>query len=265
MARATRKVSKTKKSKAGSVLKVDSPVKVKTLESLLKKGGITIVLVYADWCGHCHRFQKDLWNPACKKPAAHNRVALNEKVLPETSLKDVNISHYPSVLLVENGRAKEFKDENGEPTNAIPTPRSEAELEKLSNMDLTPLNNNTKNNMNNMNNTSDEILIEENLSMNNGQQITPSGTSYDPNTTVEPVSSATPNSMNSPSLSETTTEAAAQSRMVGGALLQALQQVGQGIYPLSTLKGLSTVLKGGRRRKSMKKRSTHKRRRMIKA
>ena len=44
-----------------SPVDVRSPSDVMGLEQLLEKGPLTIVLIYADWCGACHRFKENTW------------------------------------------------------------------------------------------------------------------------------------------------------------------------------------------------------------
>ena len=40
---------------------VRSKKDIPEFEKILSKGPITIVLIYADWCGHCTNFKKDIW------------------------------------------------------------------------------------------------------------------------------------------------------------------------------------------------------------
>lgn len=107
--------------KAKKALKVDSKGKIPELEKLLKNG-VTFVLIYADWCGHCHKYMDNVWNPMCKKGnSKHNVVALREDVLPNTSLANAKIEGYPSVIVVNSdGKPAEFKKPDGGITNAMP-------------------------------------------------------------------------------------------------------------------------------------------------
>jgi len=96
------------------------------LESMLKKMNLTVVLIYADWCGHCHTYKDTVWKQLEK--LANKKVGLaklNEKVLKESPLSSAKINGYPSVLVVgQDGKPAEFKDEStGEPTNAMPNAR----------------------------------------------------------------------------------------------------------------------------------------------
>ncbi len=196
--------------KKSSVLKVDMASKIPELEKILKNGKVTIVLVFADWCGHCHNFQKDIWNPMCEKEATHNRVSVRDDMIGKTSLKNAEFEYLPSVMVVnEKGELESFPSPEGKTTNVIPTPKSVEDMTRIVNVPLK--------------NTSATGVISSN-------------TSYAPET------------------------------MKGGALLQTLQDVSQGVIPVGVLGSLSLMLKGGKRktRKSGKKsRKTRRGKKMI--
>ena len=133
-AKATRK-----QSKKGPTLIVDSLSKVPELEKILKEGKITIVLVYADWCGACTKFKKDLWGPMCKGPAKHNRAAVRDDMVANTSLANTKFNYLPSILVVdENGTPQTFAGPEG-PTNAMPTPKTLNDLNRVVNIPVKPL------------------------------------------------------------------------------------------------------------------------------
>jgi hypothetical protein len=122
--------SKKKKSRKGKVVKgrLSAPVDVRSrsavpgFEKLLEKGPLTLVLIYADWCGACHRFKDNTWNDVMNmKNRTMNIGSVREDMLPNTSLANSKISHYPSLLLVgKDKRPAEFQSPEGEPTNALP-------------------------------------------------------------------------------------------------------------------------------------------------
>jgi thiol-disulfide isomerase/thioredoxin len=129
--------SKGAKRSAGSKLIVDKLSKVDSLKSILKNGKITFVLVFADWCGHCHKFQKDIWNPMCNKEAIHNRVSVRDDMIKNTSLKNANFEYLPSVMVVnENGELENFTSPEGKTTNVIPTPKSVEDMNRIVNVPL---------------------------------------------------------------------------------------------------------------------------------
>jgi len=103
-------MAKTRKTKRAKVLKVDADHKIKEMEKLLAKGSITIVLIYAEWCGACHRFMKNIWNPSCSTSARHQRIAVREDMVKNTSLANANFKYLPSLIVVdEKGQMQNFK------------------------------------------------------------------------------------------------------------------------------------------------------------
>ena len=134
----TRKAGKAKSK--GKVLKVDSADKIAAMEKLLGKGSITFVLIYADWCGACTRFKKNIWNPMCEKSAAHSRVAVRDDMIGKTSLASANFDYLPSLVVVdENGKMQSFKTPEGKHTNAMPTPQSLQEMNTIVNVPVGPV------------------------------------------------------------------------------------------------------------------------------
>ncbi len=126
----------TKKGKLNPV-DVRSKGDVSAFESLLGRGPLTIVLVYADWCGHCQTFKQNMWNEVSAMPKKNlNTASVHYDMVNNTSLKNAKIDGYPSLLLVgTDKKPATFKEESGE-TNAMPSPQS---LEELKNMVNTPV------------------------------------------------------------------------------------------------------------------------------
>jgi hypothetical protein len=99
--------------------------------------------VNAKWCGACHRFNKEVWSPLTKlKNKGLNLASVDSEYIGKTSLANVPRKFFPTLMLV--GRDKkpaEFKDENGEPTNAMPRKESLSEdRETLSALVQAPMN-----------------------------------------------------------------------------------------------------------------------------
>jgi thiol-disulfide isomerase/thioredoxin len=115
--RQTRKVKKGKK-----VLDVRSKNMIANFEQLLGRGPLTLVLIYADWCGACHRFRDEVWSPLTQlKNATMNRAAIREDMIAGTSLANVERKFYPTLLLVgKDKKPATFVDENGVSTPAMP-------------------------------------------------------------------------------------------------------------------------------------------------
>jgi hypothetical protein len=127
--------SKTRKLKGTKVLKVDAKHKIPKFEEQIKAGTINFVLVYAEWCGACHRFMDNIWNPMCKGKARHNRMAVRDDMIKSTSLANANFDYLPSVLIVdEAGQLQSFKTPEGKDTNAMPTPKSLNDMKRIVNV-----------------------------------------------------------------------------------------------------------------------------------
>lgn len=118
--------------KTGS-LDVRNEKDVAELEKTLSIGPITLVLVYADWCGHCNTFKKEMWNNVPTVPnKTVNTASVHYDMLDKTSLSNAKIEGYPSLLLVgTDKKPADFKDEEGVKTNAMPMPQSPAELTNI--------------------------------------------------------------------------------------------------------------------------------------
>jgi hypothetical protein len=141
-----------KATKAGKVLQVDSKEKIPKFELQLKNSTINFVLVYADWCGACTRFKKNIWNPMCKGAAKHNRMAVRDDMIKNTSLANAKFDYLPSLLVVdEKGQLQTFETPDGE-TNAMPTPKNVSEMKRAVNVPVINITN--KMNFNDVVNTS---------------------------------------------------------------------------------------------------------------
>jgi len=118
--------TKTRKNRTkGTTLDVKSPMQIPSFEKLLnKKGGLTIVFIYADWCPHCHDYKPTWKNISTSKGRNVNMVAVNEKVLSKTSIPNrATIDGYPTVIAVngttgDTATIPNFRDENAMKTLA---------------------------------------------------------------------------------------------------------------------------------------------------
>jgi hypothetical protein len=121
-------------------LDVREPKDISAFESLLKKGPITFVLVYADWCGHCKTYKNNTWkNLQGVENKKNNLASVHYDQLENTSLKNSKIDGYPSLLVVgTDGKPATFKTEEG-PTNAMPELRNEELLKTLLTKPASPL------------------------------------------------------------------------------------------------------------------------------
>jgi hypothetical protein len=121
-------VAKTKKNKSRSVMgKLLPPVDVTSmgmvgeLEKRIAAGPITLVLIYADWCGHCQRF-KPMMSQLESCPGRSVQIArVRDDVLPNTTLANIPNEGYPSLMLInQDGSPASFKNNEGKVTNVIP-------------------------------------------------------------------------------------------------------------------------------------------------
>jgi thiol-disulfide isomerase/thioredoxin len=111
--RATRKFLRKRSSSVGQIMK---PIDIRDKSGLgelikrIRKGPVTVILVYADWCGHCTEF-KPHFNKASQSPNRTVQVAsvndsmvtqMNSTLLANNSVaKPIAVSGYPSVILVD--------------------------------------------------------------------------------------------------------------------------------------------------------------------
>ena len=99
-----------RQSTMGSILPpidVRSKGQIGDLMKRISKGPVTIMLVYADWCGHCHHFMPHFDKAAKNSNRSIQAVKVNETVMSEVnealkrnSAKPINVEGYPSVMLV---------------------------------------------------------------------------------------------------------------------------------------------------------------------
>ena len=151
MAKTKSKTKKSRRSKTTKRLDVRSPKDVPLLEALIKKGPMVIVLVHADWCGHCQTFKDKVWNKVPNSSSnTINTASIHHDMLEKTSLAKAKLEGYPSLLLVgKDGKPAEYTN-NGKETNAMPQPSTAEELNKIV---TTPVNNNSNSNSNNNSNS----------------------------------------------------------------------------------------------------------------
>jgi hypothetical protein len=124
-----------KKTKKEQVLNIDSPTNIPKLERMLQSGNMKIIMVYAEWCGACHRFRDDIWNPMSKTTAIHNRAAIRDDMVGQTSLKNAKFDYLPSIIVVDDkGEMQTFNTPEGKQTNAMPTPKNLNDMERIVNV-----------------------------------------------------------------------------------------------------------------------------------
>jgi len=120
----TAKTAKTTRSVSGRILPPIDITNTNQLDELDKRisiGPITLVLVYADWCGHCTRYKPNMEQLENDSNRSVQTVRIRDDVFPKSSINNTPIEGYPSILLIkQNNEAVEFKNEKGKVTNVVP-------------------------------------------------------------------------------------------------------------------------------------------------
>ena len=126
----TKKVKKAnkKRSVSRSVMgRLLPPVDIQNenqLNELTKRisaGPLTLVFVYADWCGHCQSYKPKMAELEAMPDRTIQTARVRDTVFPKSSLNSAKIEGYPTLMLVKkNGEATAFQTTDGTVTNAIP-------------------------------------------------------------------------------------------------------------------------------------------------
>lgn len=113
-----------KKAAKKGTLDVRKPADVQDLLATIQSHPLTIILVHADYCGHCQTYKKDIWEPLQEKAdaAKNGMAAVHYDQLENTPFANAKLQGYPSVIVVGKKDMAEFKDEEKpeETTNAMP-------------------------------------------------------------------------------------------------------------------------------------------------
>ena len=101
------------------------------LEAMLSSGP-TIVLIYADWCGHCQTFKQAMWDECAKSPnKTMNAAAVHFDMVDKTSLKSAPVEGFPTLFEVK-------ASPKTTPPKSIETPQEKEDLVALLNGKKTP-------------------------------------------------------------------------------------------------------------------------------
>jgi hypothetical protein len=133
------KMRKTPSRKMKSKAKRHDNIDVKTVEDIakltshIKSNQVTLVLIYADWCGHCGTYKQGVWNKLANMPNRKVGMAqINEKILPQTPFSGLKFKGYPSTALIGKDMVPaSMKDESGEETNALSNSNDFETMQKI--------------------------------------------------------------------------------------------------------------------------------------
>ena len=239
---------------------VRSKKDVGEFEKTLSLGPITLVLVYADWCGHCKHFKEDIWNGLQNLPNKKvNLASVHYDQLENTSQKNAKINGYPSLLVIGNDKKPAtFNDTNGEVTNALPDSRNKEMLETMVTSDPNTLPNTLEQNTN----------VVENVNVNSSLETTSPQTTlnFQPNTlekrnefnnAVMPPNTTADRIVNNTLKANLNKE----KTLAGGSLLNTLMELAKLTAPAALLTGAAAyrTKRKSRKAKKSKKRMTRRR------
>ena len=246
----------SKKSKIKHHVDVRSGADILGLNELLKKkkNNTIIVLIYADFCGHCTTFKNDVWSRLASMPNRKAGLAsIHYDQVENTPFAAKTINGYPTVFQLKKGttpeHAEELKDiRNMEVMNAIAEGEKEAEeveekaelLDNLSNNSI-PLNSSSEKLRNSIKKKNVPLL----LSQKNGSKSinVPNFKSDMLNSQVKTV----------PTLEFKPTEAKKlPNETVGGSLYASLLEASKVVAPAAVLTGAAVLSKKRKHKKTKK-------------
>jgi thiol-disulfide isomerase/thioredoxin len=140
---------------------------IPAFENMLSRGPMTVILIYADWCGHCNTYKENVWSPLkSTKGRKLNMASVHYDQLENTSLKNSKIEGYPSLLVVGTDKKPATFNTDSGVTNAMPNAN---ELSTMKKIITAPVNvNNSKNSFKNVETdyVSDDNMNSENMKTN---------------------------------------------------------------------------------------------------
>lgn len=115
-------------------LDIQDDSQIPELEAAIKKGPCTMILVHADWCGHCQNY-KPMWSELENTPGRIANIArVKETVFPNIpSISKAKIQGYPSVVvLTPKGDIEQYPVEgSSEMTHAVPFMRDMGQMQAV--------------------------------------------------------------------------------------------------------------------------------------
>ena len=249
----------------GKPIDVTTESQIPALESMLSRGPVTFVLIYADWCGHCQRY-KPMWERLTRTPGRiANMASVRDDMFKKVpAIKNAEINGYPSVIKVRSNGSIERYNVNGENTNAMDSAKMRDMANMTKEIKTVPdestiasntsganyaVNNNATNNNAANNNATNNNAINNNATNNNATNN--NATAYDESVDIyTPVTSLA----NMPGFQRGTL-----ARQAGGALsvAAAFTNAVQSVGPVALLLAAHSLLPKRSRTFKSPKRSSH--------
>lgn len=257
-------MKKTRKATAGKIMPPIDVTSMKDLKGMwdrISKGPLTMVLVYAPWCGHCHRLMPH-FDAAAKSPARTVQVVkVNDTMLPAANTymrqnsmaaKPLEVDGYPTVMLLKKNGAEAIPmnpvNDTARMTRMMNEAGNVAEEEPIATSQPPAVNNSVTRQppavSQSVRNTSTFNLAEPTEEDTNILTSEEGAAEEENNTTIQPII---------PPTSEDVEEAApivargGGRRSQGGSLLASMSAAAYQLAPAAVLLGLQTAMGKGRR------------------
>jgi len=208
----------TKMGKLMPYVDVRSEKEIPQFEAMVKTGPV-FVLVYADWCGHCRRFKKEMWDDVANSDSkAVNTAAVHYNMVDKTSMKNATIEGYPTLFEVK-------PTPKANVSTPVKTPQNKEELENLVSANNTN-NANNANNTNNTNNTNNNPM-NPNENMMRSQRMTQSSQTAEADTFEPEPTESLPPALEEESVLEENVASAPRGGGItsGGSLMESLLKI----------------------------------------
>jgi thiol-disulfide isomerase/thioredoxin len=108
--------------KPKSLLDVRDKSQIADFKQMVLNGPVTFVLIYADWCGHCHRYMPKFKSLAKTPGRTANMAAVNDTILNDIpEIANAKITGYPSVVKINSsGKMEKYTIPGSPATNVLP-------------------------------------------------------------------------------------------------------------------------------------------------
>jgi len=158
MSPSKKRTTRSSNARMGSLMPpidVNDAKMVKELKKRIAKGPITLVFVYADWCGHCQAYKPKFEELEKNQNRSIQIARVRDDVYPSLGIKNGEIEGYPSVIAVSReNKALNFQDGEGNGSNTVPDHNNMTMMNSIVENGLpenAPKSNNSGNGKNSMN------------------------------------------------------------------------------------------------------------------